>query len=52
MPTLNQSQDKQDERDAERDFFSAYEALTGVSPLVFESFDAALEALEALEGLS
>ena len=39
----------QEERDAERDFFSAYEALTGVSPLVFESFDAALEALDALE---
>ena len=49
MPNLNQSQDKQEERDAERDFFSAYEALTGVSPLIFDSFD---EALEALEGLS
>ena len=51
MPTVEQSTTQQ-ERDAERDFFSAYEALTGVSPLVFESFDAALEALEALEGLS
>ena len=49
MPTFNQSQDKREERDAERDFFSAYEAVTGFSPLVFESFD---EALEALEGLS
>ena len=39
----------QEEQDAERDFFSAYEALTGVSPLIFDSFD---EALEALEGLS
>jgi hypothetical protein len=48
MPTVEQST-KQEERDAERDFFSAYEALTGVSPLVFDSFD---EALEALEGLS
>ena len=49
MPTLNQSQDKQEERDAERDFFSAYEALTGVSPLIFESFDEALEALEGVK---
>ena len=48
MPIL-QSQDNREEREAERDFFSAYEALTGVSALVFESFD---EALEALEGLS
>ena len=48
MPTVEQSTTQQ-EQDAERDFFSAYEALTGVSPLVFDSFD---EALEALEGLS
>ena len=47
MPTVEQS--TTEEQDAERDFFSAYEALTGVSPLVFDSFD---EALEALEGLS
>ena len=39
----------QEEQDAERDFFSAYEALTGVSPLIFDSFDEALEALDALE---
>jgi len=48
MPTVEQSTTQQEEQDAERDFFSAYEALTGVSPLVFESFDAALEALERL----
>jgi len=47
--STEQSQDNQEEKSAERDFFSAYEALTGVSPLVFDSFD---EALEALEGLS
>jgi hypothetical protein len=47
MPT-EQSQDNQEEKSAERDFFSAYEAVTGFSPLVFESFDAALEALEGL----
>ena len=48
MPTVEQSTTQQ-EQDAERDFFSAYEALTGFSPLIFDSFD---EALEALEGLS
>ena len=48
MPTVEQSTTQQ-ERDAERDFFSAYEALTGVSPLVFESFDEALEALEGVK---
>ena len=48
MPIEAQSQEQTEEKAAERDFFSAYEALTGVSPLVFESFDAALEALEGL----
>ena len=48
MP-ISQSTTEQEERDAERDFFSAYEALTGVSPLVFESFDEALEALEGVK---
>ena len=48
MPIL-QSQDNREEKSAERAFFSDYEALTGISPLVFDSFD---EALEALEGLS
>ena len=44
-----QSQEQTEEKSAERAFFSDYEALTGISPLVFDSFD---EALEALEGLS
>ena len=48
MPTLNQSQEQTEEQNAESAFFSDYEALTGVSPLIFESFDAALEALEGL----
>jgi hypothetical protein len=48
MPTLTQSP-TQEERDAERDFFSAYEALTGFSPLIFDSFDEALEALEGVQ---
>ena len=48
MPIL-QSHEEQEERDAERDFLSAYEALTGISPLVFESFDEALEALEGVK---
>jgi hypothetical protein len=34
---------------AERDFFADYESLTGESPLVFDSFDDALNALDALE---
>jgi len=34
---------------AERDFFADYAAVTGESPLVFESFDDALDALDALE---
>ena len=49
MPTVEQSQDNQEEKAAERDFFSAYEAVTGFSPLVFESFDEALEALEGVK---
>ena len=48
MP-ISQSTTEQEEGVAERDFFSAYEALTGVSPLVFESFDEALEALEGVK---
>jgi hypothetical protein len=49
MPTVEQSQDNQEEESAERAFFSDYEALTGVSPLIFETFDAALEALEGVQ---
>ena len=48
MPTVEQSQEQTEEKSAERAFFSDYEALTGVSPLMFDSFDAALEALEGL----
>ena len=48
MPTVEQSTTQQ-EQDAERDFFSAYEALTGFSPLIFDSFDEALEALEGVK---
>ena len=48
MP-ISQSTTEQEERDAERDFFSAYEALTGFSPLIFDSFDEALEALEGVK---
>jgi hypothetical protein len=40
-------QENQEEA-AERDFFADYEAVTGASPLIFDSFDDALDALEGL----
>jgi hypothetical protein len=48
MPKLNQSQEQTEEQNAESAFFSDYEAVTGFSPLIFDSFDDALDALEGL----
>ena len=48
MPTLTQSQEQTEEQAAESAFFRDYEALTGFSPLIFDSFDDALDALEGL----
>ena len=48
MPTLTQSQEQTEEQNAESAFFSDYEAVTGFSPLIFDNFDDALDALEGL----